>query len=426
MSSPVTSKFKLSIGGFVRLDYAYNSVNLGTNGGSQLPSSGLIPKTTSLAAQSNQSMFTARQSRFWLKVAGPTFLGARTGGLIEADFYGNSGNTATDNENAVVRMRHAYGTLDWTNTQVLFGQTNDMFGPMSASTLDTRSGGWGVPLQPRITQLRLTQKIPFNADNSLKLVLGVQNPNQDSNTNTAPTATSPGSTYGDAVNAAAQLMYISKALGQAPGYYGLSMNNLTFGPFGLIGRQNVNGNVHPLDSWGYGAYLFVPLLKSKDGKDRTMTASLEAEGYMAANLAVNTATPQAFVYGGAPTAGGVAFDARPAKAYGYGAQLIFYPVQDLGITFGYSIRKIYNNFDYQKSFNGKSYASGYLKSNDLIYANIAYDLNAAVRIAAEYENANSQYGTDPTAYTTIAGVPYPLANGTGTVNVGRFVFFYFF
>lgn len=32
MSTKVISKFKLAIGGYVKLDYAYNSVNLGNNG----------------------------------------------------------------------------------------------------------------------------------------------------------------------------------------------------------------------------------------------------------------------------------------------------------------------------------------------------------------------------------------------------------
>src|SRR5512141_2234941 len=77
MASPVTSKFNLSIAGFVRLDYAYNSTNLGVNG-FLLPAAGTIPKTTSIAGREDQSQLTARVSRFALKVAGPTFLGAKT------------------------------------------------------------------------------------------------------------------------------------------------------------------------------------------------------------------------------------------------------------------------------------------------------------------------------------------------------------
>ena len=39
-------------------------------------------------------------------------------------------------------------------------------------------------------------------------------------------------------------------------------------------------------------------------------------------------------------------------------------------------------------------ANGVERFNELIYANITYDLNAAVRVAAEYENQDTQYGNN--------------------------------
>ena len=86
---PVMSKFKMSIGGFVKLDYVYNSTDLGQTAGMLAPGSGLIPRTSSAAGQSDQSEFTARQSRLWFKVAGPELYGAKTNALIEGDFYGD-------------------------------------------------------------------------------------------------------------------------------------------------------------------------------------------------------------------------------------------------------------------------------------------------------------------------------------------------
>ena len=134
MSSPVQSKFNLSIGGFIKLDYAHNSVNFG-KAGSLSPGSGAIAKKGSTYDRQEQSIFTARQSRIWLKVGGPGFLGAKTGALIEVDFYGDA---SAANESPQVRMRHAYATIDWPKTQLLFGQTWDIFGPMAANTQDFR------------------------------------------------------------------------------------------------------------------------------------------------------------------------------------------------------------------------------------------------------------------------------------------------
>jgi hypothetical protein len=406
MASPVMSKFKLSIGGFVKLDYAYNSVNLGQSG-SLAPGNGQVPKAGSTAGKQEQSIFTARQSRIWFKVAGPTFLGAKTAALIEADFYGDPSAAA---ESPQVRMRQAWGSIDWAKTGVLFGQAYDIFGPMVASTIDFRSGAsFGTPNNPRVPQIRLTQKVDVSSSDSLKLVLGVQDPNQNGNNNTG----SFSNNIGAGVNVAGQAMYISKCLGVAPGYYGLSMNSLMAGFFGLYGSQqatNLGAGIgdKTVDSWGYGFYTFVPVLKSKDGKSRAMTMSLEAQAYMAANMAFNAATARNFV--------GTATDPKAAKGYGLGGQVIFYPIQDLGITAGYLRRNAYNYGDYRNINNYQQY-------NTNIYANVAYDLNAAIRVAAEYEYLNthngnpSPEGAAPTLNSTA---------GSGSANILRLAAFYFF
>ncbi|NMC73816.1 MAG: hypothetical protein GYA56_05565 [Geobacteraceae bacterium] len=412
MEQPVTSKFKVSIGGFVKLDYVYNSVNLGPSG-ALTPGSGKIPKTTSKEGEADQSIFTARQSRVWLKVAGPGFLGAKTNALIEADFYGDPSAAA---ESPQVRMRQAWGSIDWAKTQLLFGQTFEIFGPMVSSTIDFRHGAaYGTPNNPRVPQLRLTQRIDLSQDNALKLVVGLQDPNQNGNNNAGGTLST--GTFGSAVNVAGQAMFVSKALGVAPGLWGLSMNSLTAGFFGLFGSEKVMlapGN-KAVDSWGYGFYSFVPVLKSSDGKSRAMTMSFEGQAYMAANMAFNSATADTMV--------GTTEDPKAAKGYGFAGQLIFYPIQDLGITAGYQRRNAYNYSDYtnrnitisSQPTSTTLTGANFVKSSTNIYVNVSYDLNAAVRVAAEYQNVNTQYGNNT-----------PGTSGTGTANIGRLAFLYFF
>lgn len=399
MFSPVTSKFNLSIGGFVKLDYAHNSVNLGSNGALGSLQNG-IPKSSSPAADQDQSIFTGRQSRFWLKVAGPTFLGAKTNGIIEADFYGAGGS----NESANMRLRLANGTLDWADTQLLFGQAYDIFGPAISSTVDFGSGNkTGAPNNPRVPQIRVTRKVSLSEDNALRLVLGVQNPVQNINAQSGDAKDA----WGDMVNVAGQAMLINKSLGVAPGYFGLSMNSLTAGLFGLYGTQEVGGAENDdVDSWGYGFYTFVPVLASKDGRNRAMTLSFEGQAYMAANMAVNGATAGTVV--GAPG------DRTAAKGYGAYGQLIFYPTQELGITAGYGRRNAYDNDSYDGMAN-------YEKSNSNLYANVAYDLNAAVRVAAEYQYLKTEYGNVANGTGNLAGFA-----DSGQANVFRLAAFYFF
>jgi hypothetical protein len=55
---------------------------------------------------------------------------------------------------------------------------------------------------------------------------------------------------------------------------------------------------------------------------------------------------------------------------------------------------------------------------------VAYDLNAAVRVAAEYENLNTQYGNSANVTTVNLGLGG--TSGTGTANIARLAAYYFF
>lgn len=358
---PVMSKFKLSIGGFVKLDYVYNSDKIGALS----PASGAVPKSTEANGQKNESLFTARQSRIWLKSTGPEVFGAKTGALIEGDFYGD---LAAANESPQFRMRHAYATMDWANTQVLFGQYWDTFGPMAANTIDFRLGApFGAPASPRVPQLRVSQTY-----NDLKLVVALQNPTQDQ------VSTAAGNNYewGSMVNVAGQVSYASQALGVAPGFMGLSNKPLSFTLFSLYGSGKLNAGTAnlTLPSWGYGIQGFVPILKSSDGKSRANTASLEFEASMASNMPFNSAT--------APQLMSVSNRAA-AKGYNFTAELKAYPTQDLGVTVGYGRRGVSNAANYNLATDQQfSYQ---------VYGNLQYDLNAAIRVCAEYQYMRTGY-----------------------------------
>ena len=103
-------------------------------------------------------------------------------------------------------------------------------------------------------------------------------------------------------------------------------------------------------------------------------------------------------------------------------QLIFYPIQDLVFTAGYQRRGASNYSDYSnrniavnsqpsKTLSG----ADFLKFSSNIYFNVSYDLNAAIRLMAEYQNVNSRYGNNP------AGTSESV-----TANIARMAFLYFF
>ena len=93
-------------------------------------------------------------TRFTATISGPDAFGAKTSGVVEADFFGQ----ANDNI-SLVRLRHAFAKLTWTNADLMIGQYwNPLF--ISDAYPTTASINSGTPFNSfaRNPQIRLTQK----------------------------------------------------------------------------------------------------------------------------------------------------------------------------------------------------------------------------------------------------------------------------
>lgn len=94
------------------------------------------------------------QSRVNAKITGPEILGAKTRGLLEAEFIGNGESDVNG-----MRLRHAYVNLDWGKTSLLIGQT---WSPLFVAEVfpATVGANAGLPFKPfaRNPQVRLTHK----------------------------------------------------------------------------------------------------------------------------------------------------------------------------------------------------------------------------------------------------------------------------
>ncbi|MBN1186654.1 MAG: hypothetical protein JXB49_30535 [Bacteroidales bacterium] len=153
-------KYGISFSGFVKSDFFYDTrQTVSIREGHFL----LWPAAEKLDANGDDMNavpnfnFLAIQSRITGKITGPDAFGAKTSGVIEADFFGNENSTFADVNG--FRLRHAFVKLNWTNTELLAGQfwhpmfVTDCFpGVISFNT--------GAPFQPfsRNPQLRVTQK----------------------------------------------------------------------------------------------------------------------------------------------------------------------------------------------------------------------------------------------------------------------------
>ena len=66
-----------------------------------------------------QSNFLSVSSRLGTKIKGPHVWGAKMNGTLETDFYGNVEGSSI----GMMRLRHAFVTMDWSKTQITMGQT---------------------------------------------------------------------------------------------------------------------------------------------------------------------------------------------------------------------------------------------------------------------------------------------------------------
>ncbi len=179
---PAAAELKVSIGGFIKLDAAYQD-QINTNGRFRIaPAPNGVafdegPGRDSVRADHGQFLFDARQTRLRIS-ATDEFEDVRLRGLVEADFFGGSANddvTSIGPNNGVFRLRHAKLDVEiplgpgrlivgagqyWStfqNDEISFPALVDFNGP--AGQLFAR--------QP---QARLTYAIPFGERRELRLI----------------------------------------------------------------------------------------------------------------------------------------------------------------------------------------------------------------------------------------------------------------
>ncbi len=154
-------KFGITFGGFVKNDFFFDSRQTVSirEGHFLLYPAAILKDSNGKDINAKSSFnFLSIQTRLSGKITGPDAFGAKTSGIIEADFFGNENAAFIDNNG--FRLRHATAKLNWTKTELLFGQFwHPMF--ITASFPGVISFNTGVPFQPfsRNPQVRITHKL---------------------------------------------------------------------------------------------------------------------------------------------------------------------------------------------------------------------------------------------------------------------------
>jgi len=160
-SQVVTPDFGIKFSGFVKYDAFYDTrqtVNIREGHFVLYPDNILLDALGNDINASPSINMLSIQTRLKGAITGPDAFGAKTSGIIEADFFGNENANFSDVNG--FRLRHAIIKLSWDKTEIIAGQywnpffVTDVF--PGVITFNT-----GAPFNPfsRNPQFRLTQKL---------------------------------------------------------------------------------------------------------------------------------------------------------------------------------------------------------------------------------------------------------------------------
>ncbi len=422
----VTSRWDMTIGGYVKFDFGYADNGVGAD--YALAPRGSINQNQTLNDQYGNWYSAAGETRLNFLIKGPDGGGAKTSAFIEGDFRGSAGAGATNY--GTFTLRHAFMKLDWPNASLLAGQTWQMWGfiPSFAAVGSLYGFAELGPMNKglRQPQLRYEQRFGPGFAASLSVI---------ANTNT--TNNVGGQVVNQNTRAAAPWMegefrYNTDKCGVI-GPYGLMA---ALGGFYGTSRYtyqtlfNTGANAGPIrysdttvPAWGIALKGFIPIIPEKNKNKKGALA-------IGGNLFYGQNMTDWFGNGTAPYIAPGSANPTPANIYAspsYSAPTAFggwgqvtYFFTDKIFADGYFGYTRSNLSDWYKVNNPNAPEA----MTHLIF-NLNYDLNQAVRFGIEYAWVKTAYANYVPNVVAGGVAPYYL-NSTGSFNSVRIGAYYFF
>jgi predicted porin len=340
----------LQIYGYVRGDVAYDSQRTAIGDLAFF----VLPHVN--GEDDAQTSFTARQTRFGLKLAGPDTENWKTTGRIEMDFYGRSDSA----NSAHPRMRLAW--IDLANNSGLSfraGQDWDTFVAVIPRIVNFSYLADAGALGLRRPQVRVTQKVKIADGTALNMKLAVaQTIGQDLD----------GGGQDDGADAEIPTLQWNLGLSQKlwceksariafSGHYGVETMDT------VVSNAIVDLDTSDYDTWSAQASLYIPLTKCLAVQGTFWTGE-NLDSY----------------FGGIGQGVNMTLDTS-IEAQGGWAQLLYDPTDKLGFALGFSM-------DDPKD---EDLNAGQRAKNENILLNGSYKINKAVCVFAEYSHMTTDY-----------------------------------
>jgi len=454
-----TSRWDLTIGGYVKVDAGWSSQAGGTTPGSleaYFPDRDNSNGNQNVANKSGSFAMATGQTALNFLIKGPDTWGAKTSAFVQGSFTGQTGNSGNAGTRyGTFTLSHAYMDFTWASTKLTVGQAWQSWGFQPSYNFlglyDLLMAGRGNTV-PQITVLQKFGKSfygsvgiqePYNQRDQIggSANLGDAKPPQALSGQTiAPVAVGSGNSSYSRVatnmpDFTAEVGYKSDACGK------IGANVLQLAVGGFWGQDNViyadttsrgSYNTTTVDRWGAAFKAYVPIIPEKN-LNKAGAFSLSGSIFSGQNLAnwflgaraIDSLIPYSQSY-----VNGTATYKAPLTAGGWG-QLQYYFTDKVYVNGLYGYNKNYVSSAYQYAYPNE------IRQWQQIIGNILYDVNPAVRVGLEYSYTTATFnhpglnngGTagpsseQLTGYTPVAGT---LLGTKGTVQNGRIAFWYFF
>jgi hypothetical protein len=309
---------------------------------------------------------TARQSRFGMRFQGPEVLGGKLSGDVELDLFGGKAALGNGVSMDLVRLRLAYGRLDWANTAIEAGQDWAVFSPLNPTSL----ASFAIPSMSasgnpwiRSPQFRFEWRSDTSQPTRVLLQLAALDPNVGDNPTTVVDARAPGIGERGRAPAVESRLAVTGKMGDRDATAGISAHYNRGDNVGTLAGTTVTRAV---DSWGVNLDYTLPLHRR---------FILTGEAFVGRGLGVfSVSSGQAVLPVGTPGEHGVL--ARGGWAQG---QVNFNAKWQMNLAYGL------------ESVDGANLRTGDRDKNQTYMTNLMYKLSTQITLAWEWRRFLSNY-----------------------------------
>ncbi len=452
-----TSRWDLTIGGFVKVDAGYTNQAGGPSpAGLEMYFPDRDDYNGNQAAANKAGSFgmATGQTSLNFLVKGPDAWGAKTTAFVQGNFVGQTNNNGsnTGTRYGTFSLSHAYMDFTWANTKLVVGQNWQLWGFQPSYTFlglyDLLMAGRGNT----VPQISITQ----NFTKSFYASFGIQEPynfkDQNGGAANLGLANNFVSTYAQYAAAgagtnvrvtsqipdfAAEIGYKSDACGK------IGPNMMQFAAGGFWGQDTLiyiepsapaaarnKYSTQTIDRWGAAFKAFVPIIPEKN-LNKAGALSVSGSVFTGQNLAN-------WFLGARNIISMIPYD-RPGADASYAVPVT---TGGWGQVSYYFTDKVYVNglVGYNRNYVSDMYKQIYpnqIQQWSQWIVNVIYDVNPAVRFGVEYSYTAAAFNSNAAGALNNGGTAAPLNGqltgytgtqlGTkGSVQNGRIAFWYFF